>query len=142
MILVDANMLLYAEDEQSAKHEAAREWWDGQLSENPGVCLCWPVISAFIRISTNPRVFTRPLTIEQAADRVSSWLGRPNVRIIQPTSQHWQTLHKLLVQGQAHGNLVSDAHIAAMAIDNGCELDSTDADFSRFRGLKWRNPLA
>lgn len=142
MILVDANILLYAENADLPQHEAARGWWDGQLSSNPNVCLCWPVLSAYLRISTNLHVFPHPLTISRASERIESWLSRPNVRVIQPTSQHWAVFRRLLSKGQASGNLVSDAHIAAIAMEHGCELYSTDADFSRFPGLAWRNPLA
>lgn len=142
MILVDANILLYAENGDVPQHEAARAWWDTQLSTNPDVCLCWPVVSAFVRICTNLHVFTKPLTVSQATDRVGSWLARPNVRVLQATSQHWSVFSSLLLHGQATGNLVSDAHIAAIAIEHGCHLFSTDADFSRFAGLKWTNPLA
>jgi len=141
MILVDANILLYAENSEGRLHEAACEWWDHQLSGTMPVCLCWTVINAFIRIGTNPRVYDAPLTIEQALARVQSWLEQPCVRIITPTSQHWKTLKNLLRKSQAVGNLVSDAHLAALAIEHGCVLYSTDADFARFQSLKWRNPL-
>lgn len=141
MILVDANILLYAEDQQSPQHEAARAWWDAQLSGASPVCLSWEVIGAFIRISTNPRVFERPLTIEQALDRVQSWLDQSCLRVIHPTDAHWTVFQEMLTEGQAVGNLVSDAHLAALALQHGCQLMSTDADFARFKGLNWKNPL-
>ncbi len=142
MILVDANILLYAENDAGPYHESARQWWDGQLSGSDPICLCWTVISAFIRIGTNPRVYARPLTLESATDRVSSWLDQPCLRIIHATERHWEVWSALLNESQARGNLVTDAHLAALAIEHGCELYSTDADFSRFPRLKWRNPLA
>ena len=141
MILVDANLLLYAEDELCSRHAKAREWWDEQLSGSSPVCLCWTVLGAFIRISTNPRVFEHPLSLDQALSRVHSWLSQPCIRIVHPTEGHWTVFRKLLIEGQAVANLVTDAHLAALAIEHGCELISTDSDFSRFPGLKWRNPL-
>jgi toxin-antitoxin system PIN domain toxin len=141
VILVDANMLLYAEDSLSPRHREARVWWDHQLSGTDPVCLCWTVVSAFIRISTNPRAFERPLSLEQALARVRSWLDQPCVRIIQPTERHWDVFQRMLKGGQAVANLVTDAHLAALAIEHGCELVSTDADFARFPALTWKNPL-
>jgi hypothetical protein len=140
--LVDANLLLYAEDSLSAHHDAAREWWDARLSGTDPVCLCWPVLTAFIRIGTNARLHRRPLTLREAVERVQSWLDQPCVRILHPTDQHWTVLQQMLRTGNATANLVSDAHLAALAVEHNCVLASTDTDFARFRGLKWRNPLA
>lgn len=141
MILVDANILLYAEDSLSPQHGHARQWWDRQLSGTSPVCLCWFGITAFIRIATNRRIFKHPLSITQAVRRVQSWIEQPCVRIIHPTESHWKILKTLLRDGQASANLVSDAHIAALAVAHGCILYSTDSDFSRFPKLKWKNPL-
>lgn len=142
MILVDANLLLYAEDSLSEHHQAARIWWDAQLSGSEPVALCWPVLNAFIRIGTNARLHQRPLTLREATERVQSWFDQPCVRIVQPTDQHWIIFQKMLLGGNAAGNLVSDAHLAALAVEYNCVLHSADADFSRFRGLRWKNPLA
>lgn len=141
MILVDANILLYAEDQLSPRHVAARTWWDAQLSGASPVCLCWTVLGAFIRIATNPRVYDHPLSLDQALSRVESWMDQPCVRIVAPTERHWTVLRKMLLEGQATANLVTDAHLAAVALEHGCELLSTDSDFSRFSGIRWRNPL-
>ena len=141
MIMVDANILLYAEDSLSAHHEAARTWWDAQLSGSSPVCLCWPVLTAFIRISTNARLHQRPLTLKEAVDRVQSWFEQPCVRIIQPTEQHWDILRQMLHDGNATANLVSDAHLAALAVEHNCRLCSTDAGFARFPKLNWHNPV-
>lgn len=141
MILVDANILLYAEDQLSPCHSTARVWWDVQLSGASPVCLCWTVLGAFIRIGTNRRVFDHPLSLEQAIARVQSWLDQPCVRLVYPTERHWPTFQKMLREGQAVANLVTDAHMAALALEHGCELMSTDSDFSRFPGVRWRNPL-
>jgi toxin-antitoxin system PIN domain toxin len=142
VILVDANLLLYAEDSLSEHHAAARDWWDEQLSGSEPVGLCWPVLNAFIRIGTNTRLHRRPLTLKEATERVESWLHQPCVRVLQPTDEHWRIFQQMLRGGNASGNLVSDAHLAALAVEHNCMLCSTDADFSRFRGLKWKNPLA
>ena len=141
MILVDANILLYAEDRLNPHHAAAREWWDAQLSGSSPVCVCWTVLCAFIRIGTNPRVFEQPLTLKQATSRVQSWLNQPCIRLIYPTERHWIVLQQLLIEGQALANLVTDAHLAALAVQHGCELMSTDHDFARFPKVKWSNPL-
>ena len=141
MILVDANILLYAEDQLSPHHEKACAWWDAQLSGPLPVCLCWTVLGAFIRIGTNPRVFERPLTRDQAIARGQSWMDQPCTRIVHPTERHWSVFQKMLIKGQAVANLVTDAHLAALAVEHGCELVSTDSDFSRFPGVRWRNPL-
>jgi len=142
LILVDANILLYAEDSIDPHNQKARDWWDSRLSGTDTVCLCWTVMSAFIRIGTNPRVFEYPLSIEQALDRVQSWIDQPCTIIIRPTERHWIVFKQLISEYQAAANLVSDAHLAALAIEHGCTFASTDADFARFSGLKWVNPLA
>jgi toxin-antitoxin system PIN domain toxin len=141
VILVDANLLLYAEDSLSEHHEEARAWWDGQLSGVEPVAVCWPVVNAFVRIGTNVRLHQRPLTLKEAVERVQSWLDQPCVYVLQPGDQHWVIFQQMLRSGNAVGNLASDAHLAALAVEHNCVLQSTDADFSRFRGLKWRNPL-
>jgi len=141
MILVDANLLIYAEDSLSEYHPAAQTWWDVQLSGAEPVCLCWPVVKAFIRIGTNPRASRSPLTLNEAVERVQSWLEQPCVKIIQPTEQHWTIFQQMLRSGRATANLVTDAHLAALAVEHNCVLQSTDRDFARFRGLKWKNPI-
>ena len=142
MILVDANILLYAENSLHSLNRKARTWWDDQLSGSGSVCLCWTVLSAFIRIGTNPRVFEAPLSLEQAVARVQSWLEQPCTRVVRPTDRHWTVFQEMLSDGQAVANLVTDAHLAALAIEHGCKLASTDSDFARFSRLKWMNPLA
>jgi uncharacterized protein len=120
MIFVDANILLYAEDSLSEHHDAARRWWDEQLSGTTPVALCWPVITAFIRIATNPRLHQRPLTLREAIDRVRSWLEQPCVRILVPTDDHWRVFQQMLHAGNATGNLVTDARLAALAVEHNC----------------------
>lgn len=142
MILVDANLLLYAEDSLSEFHERARVWWDEQLSGAGAVCLSWPVLAAFIRIGTNARLHRQPLTMTEAIARVQSWFDQPCVQVIHPTDQHWTIFQRMLQGGKALGNLVPDAHLAALALEHNCVLQTSDADFARFRGLKWNNPIA
>jgi uncharacterized protein len=142
VILVAANLLLYAEDSRSLRHASARTWWDQQLSGNQPVNLCWPLINAFIRIGTNVRLHERPLTIEEASARVESWFNQPCVILVQPTDQHWCIFQGLMAEAQAVGNLVSDAHLAALAIEHNCTMQSPDSDFVRFPDLKWNNPIA
>jgi hypothetical protein len=141
VILVDANIPLYAEDRRSEHHGAIRAWWDTQLSGSETVGLCWPVLTAFLRIGTNPRILRRPLTLREATARVQSWLDQPCVRVIQPGDHHWAIFQRLLSEGRATADLVSDAHLAALAVEHNCTLCSTDADFARFKSLKWMNPL-
>ncbi|MBN1315666.1 MAG: hypothetical protein JXA42_09370, partial [Anaerolineales bacterium] len=107
MILVGANILLYAVDSLSPHHEQACIWWDNQLSQSDPVCLCWPVLSAIIRIGTNPRLYDQPLSLEQALDRIQSWLDQPCTRIIRPTERHWAIFQQMLIDGQAVANLVT-----------------------------------
>jgi toxin-antitoxin system PIN domain toxin len=141
VILVDANLLLYAYDAASPQHRAARLFWERSLSEPDPVRLAWSTILAFLRIGTNPRALAQPMTIEEACAHVSSWLERPMVDLLEPTSRHWDMLGRLLVTSQSTANLVSDAHLAALAIEHGATLCTTDRDFARFEGLSWRNPL-
>ncbi|MBP6507395.1 MAG: type II toxin-antitoxin system VapC family toxin [Opitutaceae bacterium] len=141
MILVDANIPLYAEDSRSEHHAAIRAWWDARLSGSEPVALCWPVLTAFLRIGTNPRILRRPLTLREASARVQSWLDQPCVSVLQPSDQHWKIFQRLLHEGRATANLVSDAHLAALAVEHNCTLCSTDADFARFKSVKWQNPL-
>lgn len=141
MILVDANILLYAEDSLSPRHEGAREWWDARLSGSDLVCLAWPTLAAFLRIATNPRLHRRPLNRNEAADRIQSWLDQPCVRVVCETDRHWEIFCRFMEEGDATGNLVMDAHLAALATENGCRLCSSDADFARFPSLDWHDPL-
>ena len=141
MILVDANILLYAEDALHPDNEGARLWWDDALSGSDPVCLCWPVLAAFVRIGTNRRVFETPLAISEAVARIDSWLDQPCTRIVRATERHWEVFRTLLADGNAPANLVTDAHIAALAIEHGCRLATADTDFARFPGLNWFHPL-
>ena len=142
MILIDANILLYAENSLSELHEPAQSWWDTQLSGSEPVALCWPVITAFIRIGTNARLHQRPLTVKEASERVQSWFDQPCIRLISPGDEHWRIFQQFLRGANAVANLVPDAHLAALAVEHNCVLHSADGDFARFNGLRWKNPLA
>ena len=141
MILVDVNLLLYAEDERCPFNKRAREWWDAQMSGTAPVCLCWPVITAFLRIATNPRIFEHPLAMSEAIARVQNWFAQPCIRLVLPTDRHWETLKEMLADGAATRDLVSDAQLAALALEHGCVLYSADSGFGRFPRLRWENPL-
>lgn len=141
MKLVDANLLLYAYDSKSPNHPEARTFWEQCLSKPEPVGLAWQTIAAFIRIGTNPRAFSAPMLTQEACRHVTDWLARPTVRLVGESEQHWLIFRRLLGEGQASANLVTDAHLAAIAIGVGAELHSTDGDFSRFKGLRWTNPL-
>ncbi len=141
MILVDANLLLYAYHPRAQQHEKSRAWLEAALSGPDLVGFAWLTLWAFLRISTNPRVFDRPLSIPEAESAVSSWLAQPGVRILEPGEAHWDILRGLMRDGQTTGPLVMDAVLAAIAVENGATVCTTDRDFSRFSGLKWMNPL-
>jgi len=142
VILIDANLLLYAYDPDSGHHEASRHWLENVLSGSDPVRFAWVTLWAFIRISSNARVFVRPLSAAEAYTAVASWLAQPNVGIAEPGDRHAEILGTLLQEGQATGPLVMDAALAAIAIEHGATLCSTDRDFARFSGLNWEDPLA
>jgi len=139
--IVDANLLLYATDAQSPRHVAARSWLERQLSGDETIAFAWVVLLAFLRLSTSPHVFERPLSPERAFDVVDRWLRQPCVVVVHPGGRHPVALRHLLGPLGTAGNLVNDAHLAALAIEHGAELNSCDSDFSRFSGLRWVNPL-
>lgn len=141
MILIDANLLLYAYDPRAAHHEASRVWLEAALAGSSLVRFAWLTLWAFLRISTNPRVFEHPLSIGEAERAVSSWLAQPAAGILEPGERHWEILRGLTRSGQTPGPLVMDAALAAIAIEHGATLFSTDRDFARFAGLAWTNPL-
>jgi toxin-antitoxin system PIN domain toxin len=141
MTLVDANLLLYAHDPRATQHEASRAWFEAALSSSELVRFAWVTLWAFLRISTNPRVFERPLSTEEAGEAVSSWLAQPAAGVLEPAERHWEILAGLMRSGQTTGPLVMDAALAAIAIEHGATLYTTDRDFARFPGLRWINPL-
>jgi toxin-antitoxin system PIN domain toxin len=142
VILVDVNLLIYASNSEADQHAAAKDWFDRQLNGTARVGLPWISILAFLRITTNARAFRSPLAMSDAWQQVLRWIAAAPVWIPQPTERHAETLGTLLALAGVHGNLVPDAHLAALAIEHGLTLCSTDGDFARFPGLQWRDPLA
>ena len=142
MKLPDVNLLLYAIDEESPSHDRARDWLEAVLSGTEAIAFAWVVLLGFLRISTNPAALEQPLRPGDALEHVNEWLTQPVASIVHPASTHAATLWRLLEPLGTAGNLTTDAHLAALAIEHGAELCSNDNDFSRFEGLRWVNPLA
>jgi toxin-antitoxin system PIN domain toxin len=141
MKLIDANLLLYAYDSGSEFHRVAAAWLAAAFSGPELIGLTWATILAFLRISTHPRMRAQPFTSAEAVAIVQEWLDQPSVRILAPTGRHWAILKDLIPKAQARAALVTDAHLAALAIEHGAVLYTNDRDFTRFPGLKWSNPL-
>jgi toxin-antitoxin system PIN domain toxin len=142
MILTDVNPLLNAYNRDFPDHAAARKWWEGVVNDQEAIGLAWVTILVFIRIMTNPRAMLNPMPVGDAVAAAKSWLDLPNVDIIEPGPRHAEILFRLLRQVGVAGNLTTDAHLAALAIEHQARLASTDTDFARFPGLRWFNPLA
>ena len=142
MKLTDVNLLLYAVDTSAPRHRAARRWLEERLSDTETFAFAWAVLLAFLRLSTNPRVFEAPLGPAEAFDIVDSWLAHPCSTVVHPTERHAVVLRGLLEALGTAGNLTTDAHLAALAIEHGADLCSSDSDFSRFPGITWLDPLA
>ena len=141
MILVDANLLIYAWNGSAPEHAAAKAWLEDRLNGVEGVGMPWSSLLAFVRIVTHPRIFPTPATTTAAWAQVREWLERDNVFVPEPTARHPRILEELLPRVD-RPNLVPDAHLAALAIEYGLVLHSTDGDFGRFPELSWENPLA
>jgi toxin-antitoxin system PIN domain toxin len=139
--IVDLNILLYAVNSDSPHHRQARAWWERALNEEDAIGLPWVVLLGFLRLSTNDRIFVHPLKVTEALKRIDAWLHRPNVRVPRENDRHWNVLRDLISVSGAAGNLATDAHLAALAISHDATLVSTDADFGRFKSLRWINPL-
>jgi toxin-antitoxin system PIN domain toxin len=141
MIVPDANLLLYAYDSQSPFHQAASRWWAALLSGVEPVGLCPVVVFAFLRLSTHGKVFEHPLTVNEASERIAAWLARPNVRLLVAGPSHVEAVGRLLTKAGTAGNLVTDAQIAAVALEYGATVHTADTDFARLTGVSWENPL-
>ncbi|MEX1048999.1 MAG: type II toxin-antitoxin system VapC family toxin [Akkermansiaceae bacterium] len=142
MLLPDINLLVYAHNVRSPRHPQALEWWNGCLQGPQAVGLAWVVMLGFVRITTHPKVFERPMSVDESVGRVAEWLELPHVQVVHPAQRHFEGWAKLLRGIGSAGNLTTDAHLAALAIERKLMLCSTDADFARFPGLRWSNPLA
>lgn len=141
MNLIDANLLLYAYNTSSDRHRLARQWIEQVFSSPEPVGLSWITILAFLRIATNPRAFQKPVSERDALKIVDEWLSIPQVRVFEPGPQFWTILSRLVLDGQARGPLMTDAYLAAIAIEHGLVLCTNDKDFARFDGLRVFNPL-
>jgi toxin-antitoxin system PIN domain toxin len=141
MTLVDANILLYAYDASAPQHASCRKWLERAFAERQAVGFSWPVILAFLRLSTDPRVYRNPRTWEETEAIVSSWLDHPAALLLDPGEAHWTILCRMARQGQARGPLLMDAHLAALAIEHGARLCTADRDFTRFPGVAVFNPM-
>lgn len=132
----DVNLLLYAVNADSPQHEAARGWLESAFAGVGGVGFCWPTLTGFVRLSTRSGIFRQPFSIDDALDLMNEWLDHPSARLMAPTERHAAILSGLLLARGRGGNLVSDAHIAALAIEHGAELGTFDRDFQQFAGLR------
>lgn len=142
MKVVDLNVLLYAVNRDSPRHDEAKAWLEATLSGDETVGLPWIVLMGFLRIATSRHVLPNPITIDQAVAVVDGWLAAAPVVALSPGDEHWTILSGLLAEAGSAGNLTTDTHLAALALEHGAELCSTDADFARFPRLRWVNPLA
>jgi uncharacterized protein len=141
VIIPDVNMLLHAYNPRAVGHEEARTWWEDLLAGDQAVGLAWVVLLGFLRISTNRAYAERPATLGQAIGWVRSWLRMPGVRVLVPGDVHAELLFHLLEEAGVAGNLTTDAHIAALAVEWRAEVATTDTDFARFPKVRWFNPL-
>ena len=141
MILLDVNILIYAINRDAPQHLRAKRWLETTVSGKESVGFSWSVLLAFLRVTTRPGLFRNPLPPETAFDIIESWLEQPLVTVIHPGPRHLALLRELLIPTGTGGNLTSDAHLAALAVEHGAELCTSDSDFARFPRLKWRNPL-
>ena len=141
MNVPDVNLLVYAYNSGAPAHARARRWWEDLLNGSEPVGLPWAVACGFVRLMTHPAVLSRPVTPRTAVKHVRTWLDQPLVEVLEPGPRHLEILDRLFAAAGAAGNLTTDAHLAAIAIEHQCELHSNDRDFGRFPGLRWSNPL-
>jgi toxin-antitoxin system PIN domain toxin len=140
LILLDANILVYANESRSPHHEAARVWFEAALNGATKVGLPWPTLLGFARLMGNSHVVRKPIPLHRSWRQVQTWLARPQAWIPVPTDRHQRILGDLL-EAESRADLASDAHLAALAIEHGLTVCSTDGDFARFRDVRWENPL-
>ena len=141
MIVLDANILLYAYSSTSLHHKTAREWLENIFSSETPVGIPWQSVAAFLRVITNARLPGERLTGERAIQVVQQWFSQPNIYPLVPGEEHWSLFQQMILEGQAQGPLISDAQLAALTIEVGGVLHTTDRDFARFPKLRWINPL-
>lgn len=141
MKVVDLNLLIYATNSDAPDHQHAREWWERAIASDETIGLAWVVLLGYLRITTRPGLLPRPLSVPQATGVIDEWLNQPVTIVLLPGERHWSILKSLLQPIGAAGNLTTDAHLAALAIEQGATLYSSDRDFARFADLKYQNPL-
>ena len=141
MVLVDVNVLVYAHREDTAHHAGCRDWVEQVINGDESYGMSELVLSGFVRVATHPKVFAKPSLLTDAIAFAGQLRSRPNCIPVAPGPRHWEIFQALCIGAEAKGNLVPDAYLAAMAIESGCEWITTDRDFSRFKGLRWRHPL-
>ena len=141
MIVLDVNLLIYASDRRATQHDAARLWLQATFAGEDLIGLPWQTIHGFLRISTDKRISGDQVSMQGALSLVQQWMDLPNVRVLSPGERHWAILQRVLLEGQVRGPLTTDAQLAALTIEYGGVLCSTDRDFARFPGLRRVNPL-
>ncbi len=140
MKLVDTNVLLYAVNESASQHDIARRWMESALSGGAPVGFAWLALTGFVRIATHPSILPSPLSTDSAMDLVDAWLAPPSARVLQPGPQHAIFLRQMLAANDTGGNLVNDAHLAALAAEHRATVVTFDGDFARFPGVRWERP--
>jgi len=141
MVIPDVNLLVYAHNQAAPLHERAIRWWEDLMTREQPVAVPWAVVFGFVRLVTHPAVLAEPLAPSAALERVETWFDRDHVQTLDPGPRHLRIAADLFGATGVGGNLTTDTHLAALAIEHQCELHSNDADFRRFPGLRWRNPL-
>jgi toxin-antitoxin system PIN domain toxin len=141
VIVPDLNLVIFAHNADAPDHPAARAWWEGLLNGSEPIAIPWVVVLGFIRLMTHRAVLLNPVAPAAAIAAVRAWFAQPVVEHVEPGPQHLDILDRMLTAAGTAGNLTTDAHLAALAIEHRCELHSNDTDFARFPGLRWRNPL-
>jgi uncharacterized protein len=139
--IIDVNLLVHAVNQSAPEHGAVLAWLEGEINTGSSIGMPWVSLLGFIRLSINPKVVTKPLTVEQALNQVSEWLSLPNVSVIAPSSGHLSRLSSCCKSVRASHNLITDAHLAALALEHNATMVSCDTDFAKFPGLRWINPL-
>lgn len=142
MILPDVNLLIYVVNQDSAGHERALRWWQDVVESRTATAFTDVTLLGFLRIATSARLLPQPLSAAQALDQVGAWLAMSHAHVVRPTERHWVVLDSLIRRVGVSGNLTTDAHLAALAVEHGITVASADTDFARFHGIRWVNPLA
>lgn len=141
MKIVDVNVLVYVASLDSPHHKTLHQWWENAMNAEEVIGLCWPSLTGFIRVMTHPRIMAKPVPLNDCLDRVNQWLYHPITQLVSEAENHWSTYRSAMAETKAVGKLSTDAHFAALAISRGATLVSCETDFSRFRHLRWENPL-